>query len=109
MSFSIKEICQIAKQCSNLGVKELKAGDFSISFYPDSVEHTGQSSYAVKLPKNIKVSRQASRAADEIERKSIEEQEQLEQEEKQSESLILDPEDYEESVIKGFADGREEE
>lgn len=109
MSFNLKEVCQLAKQCSNLGVKELKIGDFSISFYPDSVEHTGQSSYAVKLPKNIKVSRQASRAADEIERQSIKQQEQLEQEEERSESLILDPEDYEESVIKGFADGRSEE
>lgn len=111
MSFSFsskKELTEFLRSCSNIGIKELTIDGVTVAFYPPTPkpDRTGPSTkQRVTIPVDIEVSEKATRAADEIERQAQENLKQQDIEQERMEALVLDPEDFENSIVEDFADG----
>lgn len=89
-SISTKEILQILKECSKLGVTRLRMGDLEMSFGPESLRET--------LPNKV---REKPKAQAVEEKKSIAAQESRLRQEQIEELMIADPEEYERRIAMG--------
>lgn len=96
-----KELIAFLKQCSNLGIKDIKIGDFTVSF------HETQPGQVVndRVLITKKISRKIHRVADAIEREAQEQKTKLLQDEENATSLIENPEEFERAEIEGLSDG----
>lgn len=100
-----KELSIFMKSCAKLGVKEIRVGDLSVSFYPVAMDSTASQQSGSAIPKEITVNRQASRAADEIEQSAQKDEELNEREEQLAKSLVDNPEDFEDAMVEELLNG----
>lgn len=95
-----KDLLSFMKSCRKLGIKDFKNSEISFSFQ----EASRNSVVELEDLKPLKVSRQASRAADAIERTEKIKTEQDIREEEHASLLVEHPEDFETSMIEELSD-----